>query len=60
MNYQNIKNYNLPDHCLTDVKRILNDPETNRHINEDKVGFAPCKYTDKKGTTRYSGKFIDI
>lgn len=51
---------NLPDHCLTDVQKILDDTEAIRLINEGKVGFMPSTYTDKKGETRYSGKFVDI
>ena len=51
---------NLPDHCMNDVKRIAEDDEAIRLINEGKVGFEPSTYTDKKGNQRYSGTFIDI
>ena len=51
---------NLPDHCLADVEKILEDQEAIRLINEGHVGFEPSTYTDSKGETRYSGKFIDI
>lgn len=53
-------NINLPNHCLEDVQKILDDSEAIRLINEGKVGFTPSTYTDKNGETRYSGKFVDI
>lgn len=51
---------NLPDHCLSDVKRILEDQEAIKRINEGHAGFEPSTYQDQNGVTRYTGKFIDI
>lgn len=53
-------NINLPDHCLSDVQKILGDQKAINLINEGKVGFLPSTYEDSKGETRYSGKFVDM
>ena len=51
---------NLPDHCMKDVETILFDQEAIDAINNGKCGFKTSEYTDKKGTVRYSGTFVDI
>ena len=51
---------NLPDHCIGDVKKIMEDDEAIRLINEGKVGFEPSTYKDSKGVERLTGKFVDM
>ena len=51
---------NLPDHCMTDVKKIAEDDEAIKLINEGHCGFAPSTYIDKKGVERLTGTFVDI
>lgn len=53
---------NLPDHCLSDVKKILNNPEYIQAINEGKCGFQTSEYEDTNygNGTCYSGSFVDI
>lgn len=51
---------NLPNHCLADVEKILENDSYIQAINEGKCGFRTSEYTDDKNVTRYSGSFIDI
>ena len=52
----------LPEHCLSDVKKILANDEYINAINEGKCGFKTSEYEDTQygNGTCYSGSFIDI
>lgn len=52
----------LPDHCLSDVKKILDNDEYIIAINEGKCGFQTSEYEDTKYDNGicYSGSFVDI
>ncbi|MBO7732969.1 MAG: hypothetical protein J6S67_10460 [Methanobrevibacter sp.] len=52
----------LPDHILSDVKKILDNDEFITAINEGKCGFQTSEYEDTKYDNGicYSGSFIDI
>ena len=51
---------NLPDHCLKDVEKILDNQEYIDAINAGKCGFQTTEYIDPNGNVRYSGSFVDI
>lgn len=51
---------NLPDHCLSDVEAIINDPVLCEAVNNGKCGFKTSQYEDKNGNVRNSGSFVDI
>lgn len=52
----------LPEHCLSDVQKILSNDEYIIAINEGKCGFQTSEYEDTRydNGTCYSGKFVDI
>ena len=53
---------NLPDHCLNDVKKIMDNPEYVAAVNAGKCGFKTSEYTDENygNGICYSGIFVDI
>lgn len=53
---------NLPDHCLGDVKKIMDNPEYVDAVNAGKCGFQTTEYVDETygNGTCYSGIFVDI
>ncbi|MBO7715921.1 MAG: hypothetical protein J6S85_20320 [Methanobrevibacter sp.] len=53
---------NLPDHCLKDVIKIMENPEYIKAINEGHCGFKTTEYEDTNfgHGTCYSGLFVDI
>lgn len=53
---------NLPDHCLNDVKKIMDNPEYVAAVNAGKCGFKTTEYQDENygNGTCYSGVFVDI
>lgn len=53
---------NLPDHCLGDVKKIMDNPEYVAAVNAGKCGFKTSEYTDETygNGICYSGIFVDI
>ena len=53
---------NLPDHCLSDVKKIIEIPEYVEAVNAGKCGFQTTEYEDENygNGTCYSGIFVDI
>ena len=52
----------LPDHCISDVKKILDNDEYIEAINNGLCGFATSEYeaTNYGGKICYSGSFVDI
>ena len=52
----------LPEHCLADVKKILESNEYIEAINNGLCGFETSEYEDTKydNGTCYSGSFVDI
>lgn len=52
----------LPDHCLADVKKILDNDEYIKAINDGRCGFATSEYEDTNygNGICYSGSFVDI
>ena len=52
----------IPEHCLSDVKKILSNDDYITAINDGKCGFQTSEYEDTKydNGTCYSGTFIDI
>lgn len=50
----------LPNHFIPDVEKILSRPDMIEAIDNGHCAFIPEQYTDKKGKTRNSGKFIDV
>lgn len=52
----------LPEHCLSDVKKILSNIEFINAINEGKCGFKTSEYEDTKydNGVCYTGSFVDI
>lgn len=52
----------LPEHCLSDVKKILDNDEFIKAINEGKCGFQTSEYEDTQygNGICYSGSFVDI
>lgn len=53
---------NLPDHCLKDVEKIIENDEYVKAVNEGKCGFKTSEYIDENygNGTCYSGTFVDI
>ena len=53
---------NLPDHCLKDVQKIMDNPEYVKAVNDGKCGFKTTEYQDENygNGTCYSGVFVDI
>lgn len=53
---------NLPNHMISDVKKILAKQEYIDAINAGKCGFKPSTYEDKKFNSGicYSGTFVDV
>ncbi len=52
----------LPEHCLSDVTKLLESKEYIDAINAGKCGFTTSEYEDEKHGqgTCYSGTFVDI
>lgn len=50
----------LPDHCIKDVQKILDNDDFCNAINEGKCGFKTGEYKDDKNVLRYTGTFVDI
>lgn len=52
----------LPEHCLSDVKKILDNDTFIAAINEGKCGFKTEEYEDTQygNGLCYSGSFVDI
>lgn len=58
---ENLK-INLPDHCLKDVQKIMDNPEYVAAVNAGKCGFKTTEYQDENygNGICYSGVFVDI
>lgn len=52
---------NVPNHIMKDIEIILGSQEMIDAINEGHCGFKRIEnYTDRNGTSRVSGTFVDL
>lgn len=53
-------NVNLPAHMLKEVRDIMASQEDINAINAGAVGFYPYEYTNSRGGTSYSVRWVDL